>query len=101
MNAVFWCRHCGAPITHRDTARVILCNACGTPQAAPVATYAIRCRDCRYGRSYGAAQLEARRAAGRHQRRRPTHRLYLLRGGLVVERFNPLPQLSFDDVPPF
>ena len=67
-----WCRRCGKYATVGNLTE----------------EWTVRCTACIYGRSYGADQDEARRAAYRHASRRD-HHVRLLKGWKVVSTLDP------------
>lgn len=62
--------------------------------------YRVKCKDCKYARSCGAAEFQARRLARMHAQRYYGHRVRITKDQLVdeytYERQGVLP-----DVPPF
>lgn len=82
-----------------------LCPRCMTYHEIEETTpgYAVSCGGCRFRRTYGATDLEARRAAAKHAHKFPTHRVMVRLGRRVLhvyvaaERNLQLPL----DAPPF
>ena len=65
------------------------------------AEYRVRCLDCRYSRSFGAARETANRKAIQHARR-AEHRVEIRQGAKVLHEVGHVQDaLAFDDDPPF
>lgn len=63
------------------------CDECGNWQTvARTGEYAVRCRDCRFGKRCGFSLAVAKLSASKHLKRYPTHLVYVLDGGSVVMR---------------
>lgn len=61
------------------------------------AEYRIRCRSCRYSRTFGRAKITAEMKAASHRSRNPSHTVVMYDGREVVHTFAPAPTSSLFD----